>query len=32
MWFSLFSIAVGIALGLGIGAIVVDSYGEKARP
>jgi hypothetical protein len=29
MWLSLFSIVVGIALGLGLGAIYVDSYGEK---
>lgn len=32
MWLSLFSIVVGIALGLGFGAIIVESYGEKARP
>lgn len=31
MWFTLFSIVVGIALGLGLGAIILDSYGEEAR-
>jgi hypothetical protein len=31
MWLSLFSIVVGIALGLGFGAIIVESYEEKAR-
>lgn len=31
MWISLFSIVVGIAVGLGVGAVVVDYYGEKAR-
>lgn len=31
MWIALFSIVVGIALGLGVGAMVVDSYGEQAR-
>lgn len=30
MWLTLFAIVIGIALGLGVGAIVVDSYGEKA--
>jgi hypothetical protein len=29
MWLSLFSIVVGIALGLGFGAVVLESYGEK---
>jgi hypothetical protein len=29
MWFSLFSIVVGIALGLGLGAVVVDMHGER---
>lgn len=31
MWLSLFSIVVGIAVGLGFGAVVVDSFGEEAR-
>jgi hypothetical protein len=29
MWLSLFSIVIGIALGLGFGAIIVESHGEK---
>ncbi len=29
MWLSLFGIVVGIALCLGLGAIIVESYGEK---
>jgi hypothetical protein len=32
MWFSLFSIVVGIALGLGFGAIVLENYEENVRP
>lgn len=31
MWLSLFSIVVGIAVGLGFGAVVVDSFSEKAH-
>ena len=31
MWISLFTIVVGIALGLGFGAMVVESYDEKVR-
>ncbi len=30
MWLSLFSIVVGIALGLGFGAVMLESYEEKA--
>ena len=29
MWLSLFSIVVGIALGLGFGAVMVESYEEE---
>lgn len=29
MWLSLFSIVVGIALGLGFGAVMLESYEEK---
>ena len=32
MWLSLFSIVFGIALGLGFGAIIVQSFEENARP
>lgn len=31
MWLSLFGIVVGIALGLALAAMVMESYGEKAR-
>lgn len=31
MWFSLFTIVVGIAIGLGFGAIALESYEEQAR-
>lgn len=29
MWIALFSIVVGISLGFGLGALVLDSYGER---
>jgi hypothetical protein len=32
MWLSLFSIVTGIALGLGLGAIVIESQEENVRP
>jgi hypothetical protein len=32
MWLSLFSIVVGISLGLGLGAVILETYGETARP
>lgn len=32
MWLSLFSIVVGMALGLGFGAVMVESYEEQAHP
>jgi hypothetical protein len=32
MWLSLFSIAVGIALGLGVGAVVLENYEGNVRP
>ena len=31
MWLSLFGIVAVIAVGLGFGAVVVDSFGEGAR-
>jgi uncharacterized membrane protein len=31
MWISLFSIVVGIALGLGLGAFVLENFEEKVR-
>lgn len=31
MWLSLFSIVGGIALGLGFGAVMLESYEENAR-
>jgi hypothetical protein len=31
MWLSLFSIVLGIALGLGLGAVVLESYGQNVR-
>lgn len=31
MWLSLFSVVVGISLGLGFGAFLLESQGEKAR-
>ena len=31
MWITLFSIAIGIALGLCLGAVVLESYGENTR-
>jgi hypothetical protein len=32
MWLSLFSIVTGIAFGLGLGAIVLESREENVRP
>jgi hypothetical protein len=32
MWLSLFSIAVGIALGLGVGAVVLEDHERNVRP
>jgi hypothetical protein len=29
MWIALLSIVIGISLGLGLGALVLDSHGEK---
>lgn len=29
MWIALFSIVIGISLGLGLGALVLDAHGEK---
>jgi len=29
MWIALFSIVIGISLGLGLGALVLDQHGEK---
>jgi hypothetical protein len=31
MWISLFSVVLAIALGLGLGAMILASYGEEAR-
>ena len=31
MWISLFSIVLAIALGLGIGAVMLESYEEESR-
>jgi hypothetical protein len=31
MWITLFIIVIGIALGLALGAVVFESYEEKAR-
>jgi len=30
MWIALFSIVVGISLGLGLGALMLDSQGEQS--
>jgi hypothetical protein len=30
MWISLFTVVLAIALGCGLGAVVLESYGEKA--
>lgn len=29
MWIALFSIVIGVSLGLGLGALVLDTHGEK---
>jgi hypothetical protein len=31
MWISLFTIVLAIALGLGLGAVMLESYGEEPR-
>jgi hypothetical protein len=31
MWIPLFAIVLAIALGFGLGAVVLESYGEKVR-
>jgi hypothetical protein len=31
MWISLFTIVLAIALGLGVGAVLLESYGEDGR-
>ena len=32
MWVSLFTIVLALALGFGVGAVVLESYEEKVRP
>jgi hypothetical protein len=32
MWLTLFCVVISISLGLALGAMVVDSYEENARP
>jgi hypothetical protein len=32
MWISLFTIVLAIALGLGLGAVMLESYGEENQP
>jgi hypothetical protein len=32
MWITLFTIVIGISLGFALGAVVLESYEEKARP